>query len=745
MAGDQVSYESNEEESLGKTPQQWARYWSVEKEAADKRLRSWRKQGSQIVARYLDERAQAGDDTWTPSATRDSNGARLNLFHTNVQTLQSMLFGSTPQIEVAREHHDPDDDVARVAALMYQRILEADVASSGHDLATCLRAALQDRLLPGLGMARVRYEAEFTEIDTIDATEAGVEVVQMEQLVSEECRVEYTHWQDVLWGWARTWAEVPWLGYRSYMTKDEVRARFGDNVCDNLEYTNQKPSGVQDTTELDNKTQNNNVQKAEIWEFWCKKENSVYWWSSGAEYILDVQEDPLQLDGFYPSPMPLVANPTTSLFVPRADFILAQDLYNQVDELNTRIFIITRAVKVVGVYDKAATNSVGRMLKEGMENDLIPVDNWAMFAEKGGLQGTIEWFPVQEVVGVLQTLRQVLNDTVEQLYQISGMSDILRGGKTDQYTAAGTEQLKAKFGSIRVQALQDEFARFASDLDALKAEVVSKHFSPETILQQSNAQFLPQPDMPLVGPALQLMQSPEVKWRVTIRPESIAMVDYAQLKQERSEFLNAMATYIQSAQAAAKVMPGALPVLMEMLKWGMAGFKGSNYLEGIMDQAIEQAKDAEKQEQGQPSPEQQQQQMEMQRAQMEHQQEMQKIQMKSQADLQVLQAKAQMAMQQEQLDHQNAMEQEMTEHRNEMQKLRDEFMSDMQLVKQNLMADLETERAQSAYAIEEATVQHQYDMEEMGAQHATNMIEKHEDHRNATLETMQQNQQTDTD
>jgi hypothetical protein len=733
IAGDQESSEYKEDQ--GKTPQEWARYWTKEKDAAEKRLRKWRKQGTQIVQRYLDERANDDANRHMPGQM-----TRLNLFHTNVSTMQSMLFGSTPKIEVAREHHDPDDDVARVAGLMYQRILEADVSSSGHDLATCLKAALQDRLLPGLGMARVRYEAEFTEVDAIEATEEGVTVVKSEQLSSEECNVEYVHWQDTLWGWARTWTEVPWLGYRAWMCKDECIERFGEKVAQNLEYKNQKPSGIQDATELDNKDQNNNVQKAEIWEFWLKHEKKVFWWSPGAEYILDAEDDPLELEGFYPSPMPLVANPTTSLLVPRADFIMAQDLYNQVDELNTRISIITRAIKVVGVYDKAASNSVGRMLKEGTENDLIPVDNWAMFAEKGGLQGTIDWFPVQDVVGVLQTLRQILNDTVEQLYQVTGMSDILRGAQTDQYTAAGTEQLKAKFGSIRVQALQDEFARFASDLDGLKAEVVSKHFSPETILQQSNAMFLPAPDQDKIGPALQLMQSPEIRWRVNIRPESIAMVDYAQLKQERTEFLNAMATYIQSAQAAAREMPGATPVLLEMLKWGMAGFKGSNYLEGIMDQAIEMAKQAA--QQPKEDPQAQQAQMAMQQAQQEHQMEMQKIQAKAQADLAVQQAKTQAAMQQEQQDHQNKMQQEMTEHQNEMRKLQEEFIADLKLVEQNLMADLQTEQAQSAYAIEEETVRHQYEMEQLGADHATNMTEKVAD---AEMAARQQDRETDTD
>ena len=107
-----------------------------------------------------------------------------------------------------------------------------------------------------------------------------------------------------------------------------------------------------------------------------------------------------------------------------------------------------------------------------------------MFAEKGGLQGAINWFPVQDVVGVLQTLREVLNDTIAQLNQVTGMSDIMRGSAGGQYTAASSNQVAAKMGSINVQALQDEFARFASELEGLKAEVISKHYEPQSIIQQ---------------------------------------------------------------------------------------------------------------------------------------------------------------------------------------------------------------------------------------------------------------------
>ena len=425
-----------------KTPQQWQSYWESEMSEAEKRLRDFTKKGNDIVNRYLDKRKGDGGGY----VGSGDNPHKLNLFHSNISTLQAMLFGSVPKIDVAREHYDPNDDAARVAAMLYERILSVDCQNSGSDLPTVLKAALQDRLLPGLGFARVRYAYETETMPSMDPMTG--EVTEVEMVSDESAPIDYVHWQDLRWGWCRTWAEMPWLAMRSWLTKKEVKKRFGEQIADNLEYKQQLPGG--DKTNASESDQKSLHQKAEIWEIWFKAEKKVFWWSAGAEAILDAEDDPLGLSGFWPGPRPMIANQTTTLMIPTADFLLAQDLYNQADVLNTRISIITKAIKVVGVYDKSAGDSVGRMLKEGNENDLIPVDNWAMFMEKGGLQGSIQWFPVQEVVGVLQTLKQVLADTVAQINEITGMSEIMKGGAGGQYTAASSNQMAAKMGSINV-------------------------------------------------------------------------------------------------------------------------------------------------------------------------------------------------------------------------------------------------------------------------------------------------------
>jgi hypothetical protein len=687
-----------------RTPAGWAKFWEKELAAAQKRQRIFQRQGNGVVDRYRNTRG-AQDDQYlsdNPAGTLTS----LNLFWSNITTLQSMLYGQTPKIDVSREHHDPDDDIARVACVLFQRILQADVEASGEDFPTALKAALQDRLLPGLGVCRVTYELKTSTTTLADSDE------DLEQVDYENACVDYVHWQDLAWGWARTWSEIPWLGFRSYLTKAEATKRFSKQIADQLEYVNQLPSGDNEQGVATDSDYRNNVQKAEIWEFWHKKDKRVYYYSKGVDLILDSVADPLQLSGFWPTPRPMTANLTTSLYMPKADFCMAQDLYNEIDVLQIRISNITRAVKVVGVYDASAGDSVGRMLTEGLENQMIPVENWAMFSEKGGLDGAIQWFPVKDVVETLNTLITVRDQTIGLLHEVTGMSDILRGANTDQYTSDGTNQLKAKFGSIRVQCIQDEFARFASDLEAMKAEVISKHYRPESILRQSSAQFMPAPDKDKVLPAVQLMQSPDVKWRVNIRPESIAMVDYAQLKSERTEYLTAMATFIQSANSMVSAVPEALPLMLEFMKFGMVGFKGSDYMEGILDQAIDMAKKAPPKNEDDGKAQQQQ---------MLIQAEMQKIQAKSQADLQLIAAKQQAEVQKLQLDGQNDLRSIQAKAQADNQKILSDLQADLRVIAAKLDADLQVERAQSTFAIAEDQTVHTNTMQQIAAEHSSAM------------------------
>jgi len=609
--------------------------WQSEMNAAHSANKKWVKQGKRAVGKYLNDTHASTVDTF-----------KLNLFHSNIKTVKAMMFGKLPEITFSRTNEDYNDDPARVAGMMLERMLNADIGTPNDLYSQALRQNLEDRLLPGLGISRVRYEFDEEEVKVAPVIDQQTgrqlqPASTQTKITNERAPVDYVYWQDFCWSPARTWAEVRWIAFRTRMTRDQLIKRFGEKVGKQIPLTETK---IDSEAEKEDPKQDA-LMRAEVWEIWSKEDKDLYWWCKNFSSILDTKEDPLKLTGFFPIPEPMASNVSTTAYMPIPDFVMAQDLYNEIDVLETRISKITEAVRVVGVYDQSA-EGVKRMLVEGVENDLIPVDNWAMFAEKGGLQGTIDWMPIQEIAQTLTYLIERRNDAKALLYEVTGISDIMRGAQASSGgpVSATERALEARFASVRVQELQDQFAKYATDLIRLRAEIVSKHFQPESIVQQSNMQN--SPDQELIGPAIELIKGDQrLIWRIEVKPESVAMVDYAQLKEERTAYITALATFMQSSAPLVEMSPEAAPVLMEMLKWGLSGFKGSNEIEGVLDQAIKammQPKEGEQQEE--PSPEQikaqmeqAKQQHELQMKQMDHQFEQAKHQADAQAEQQTAQ------------------------------------------------------------------------------------------------------------
>lgn len=688
-------------EEFKPTPAGQYKYWNEELTASKKMLNSFHRQGTEVVQRFLGGNVRREDDNFS------SNIFRLNLFHSNITTLQSLMYSNLPSVTVMRANNDPKDDVGRVAANILERILTNDIQCNGEEYDTVLRADLQDRLIPGLGCSKVRYNCEVCE------DEMGMEYVE-----DETAPVEYVHWQDVCWGWSRTFKDIPWIGFRSYMKKDEVISRWGEDVAKALEYKKQTATDPQEDIEMDG--DDGPWQVAEIWEIWDRTKKQIVWYTKGYSKVLETKEDFLGLSGFFPCAPFLLANCTTTLYLPRSDFHMAQDLYNEIDELQTRISVITQAVKVVGVYD-AGSDEVGRMFEEGMDNDLIPVEKWAMLSEKGGLQGVIDWFPIRDVVETLGRLREVRDETIGLLQQVTGMSDIMRGELSGQYEGVGQSQMKAKFGSIRVQAMQDQFAKFVTDLMQIKGELICKHFEIERMAQLANVESMnDDPEMIMEG-LMMLKNWDQSKLRIEIKPESVAMVDFSQKQAERTQFLDTMSKYLQMSAPMMEAQPESTPFLLQMLQWGLAGFKGSKDIEGVLDKAIMQAeqKQAEDQQNPQPDPEQQKAEMEMQ---------------KVQATMQLEQFKAQSAMQLEQLKSQNKQIEIQGETQRDMMttqaaveadlaKISADMQADIQQIVTKAQVEMETEQVTSEINAQQQVAAVMAEIEKLGVQTALKIQE----------------------
>lgn len=587
---------------FSKTPGDTYRRWLIEITAAKDNQKPWWSLGEKVRKRYLDEGRE-----------ENSPRSRLNLFHSNVVTELSILYGSMPQADVSRRFNDADDDAARVGGEMLERILNTDIECDDDGFRSALRYAVEDWQIPGLGQARCRYEAEFEDgeetpakMDDETGEELAPAVPAVQKKSEEQVETDYVHWRDFLWSPARTWHEVRWVAFRAEMTRDACVERFGDKLG------SQVPLVQKRLTDGDDKeTPKEAWSRAEVWEIWCKEDKKVRWLAEGMLELLDTKDDPLGLEEFFPCPRPLIANATTAKFMPKPFFELAKNLYDEIDDLTYRIKRLEDMAKVAGAYD-ASTEELGRILEEAREGQLVPVKNWLAMSEKGGLQAAIAFLPLKEIVEAIEVLTTKRQEKIQLLFQVTGLSDIIRGQASARATAT-EQQIKAQFGSTRLQAKQDEVARFATDLQRIKSEIISKLYDVETIISQSNIERSetmvqppppPQPQMPGMPPAppapmgppqkipnrplieqgVQLIKDQFWQYRIDVKADTIALRDYAALKQDRMEVIQALSALMAQGVPLVQVAgPKALLFVVEAMRWAVAATKGSQQFEATLD------------------------------------------------------------------------------------------------------------------------------------------------------------------
>lgn len=629
----------------------WAKRWATEIEASRKWSAAYQASAAVSVERFLDKR----DERMPDGQTRpdDEKRSRVNLFWSNVVTQRALLYGRVPEVDVKRRYDDARDDEARVAGpVILERLLNTDIERSEDGFRSSLRHSLSDYLNVGLGFDRIRYVVELEDFEKPELADAkgrkapavkGKRKVRgPDGLPKEDVVTDYIHWRDMLWSPCRTFEGMRWWGFKTPMSRDEMKKRFGQDVAQKVSYALKLiNTGTQAGESNEDPRRQDPWQRCEVWEIWSKEEMKVFWWVEGYAECLDIRDDPYKLRGFWPFPEPLMANLTTEAFLPRSDYAMAQDLYNDINEQSSRIALLERALKVAGVYDQAC-GPLERLVTEGFDNVLIPVEKWPALQEKGGIAGAINWLPLDQIVLALEKLHAQRDATRQLLYEVTGQSDLMRGQAEDGSESGTAAAGKIRFGSVRMQHRQDEFAAFASRLQCLRAELIIKLFDDETIAHRANVDFTE--DGPEAArQAIEMLKREYPNYRVEVKPEAIAQQDFAALKNERMEVLTAIGGLAQSATAMTQVLgPAALPVFAELARWAVAGLRGAGSIEGVFDKALRQAEDAAKQMQAQgggqpPDPkvqaQQQKAQLDAQTAQLKSQLDSQKTQQELQADL----------------------------------------------------------------------------------------------------------------
>lgn len=450
---------------LENSPAGIVKRWKAELALADEDEKNYRKEGHEVYKLY--DGAEAKNNSF-------------NIVWSNTETLRPSVYNSTPEPDVRRRFRDPDP-IGKVASTVLERALSYTVDTDEFD--DTIQDAVLDALLPGRGITRIKYEPTLvTQTD-----EQGNPVVndageEQQELVDEKTIVEHVQWDDFRRGPGKRWKDVRWVAFRHDMSKDDLVDHFGDEIADKV------PLNDSDVTDesLDKEVKQV-FRTAEIWEIWDKDKREVLFiCKSYAEQPLLIEADPLSLMGFFPLPRPIYAIEKSTSLVPVPVYRLYKQQAKELDKVSGRINRVIDALKVRGAYSSVAPEA--ESILSAADNEMTPIKNVAEVAAMGGLDKAIWIMPVDKLITVLNGLYQARAEIKATIYEITGISDIIRGATNASETATA-QSLKSQWGSLRLQKLQKEVQRFVRDLMRLMADVIATRFQPETLASITQIQL----------------------------------------------------------------------------------------------------------------------------------------------------------------------------------------------------------------------------------------------------------------
>ncbi len=610
---DTASSAATRDDAKTKDNKDLVKLWLSALELADHEEKNWRERAQETINIYRNTDRLTGE---VMPATRELGSRRFNILHSNVETILPAIYNSTPIPDVRRRFAD-DDKLGKEVADLIERSLSYSI--DAYDFDDGMKHDIKDMELTGRGISRVRYVPYLSK-------EQGVQLSGKEpdeKVEYEEVVCEHVPWKHFRHGPARVWQDVPWVAFELFLTREEL-TKLAPKLGGKIEL---------DTTLAGadkNKSTGENIQevfkRARVWEIWDKNSRKVLFIApSYKEEPLKEVDDPLDLLNFFPTPKPLYAIETSDNLIPVIPYEIYRDQAEELERVSRRIMALIESIKSRGVYNGMVEEI--EKLANAEDNTLVPLQNPMQMANGAKLEDALAWWPIEPAVKALAQLVEHRQQIKEVIYEITGISDILRGENQASETATATN-VKQQWGSLRIQTKQGNIARYARDLFRLKAEIVTAKFSWQTItlmtglsyptkaeqeqaqaaVQQAQQQAPPQPGQPPQQPQIppqiqdilskpsredveQLLRNDATRnFRVDVESDSTIRADMTRNQQNMTEFLQGTAQFAQGMGPIVMTFKEMVPAVLEVYSAFARNFKLGKQAEDALDSVADKAR-----------------------------------------------------------------------------------------------------------------------------------------------------------
>lgn len=481
-------------------------------------------------------------------AFKNKSKQRFNILWSNVQIQKGAVYSNSPKAEVRRRTKDVNgQDAQKTAAQVVERALDYVVDSTNFD--TNYGRCVQDYLTTALGVPRVRYSPSFGP-KVIGEGEFRQEV---EAITDQKLWVEYMPWSSFRWMPCRSWEHCGWIAFEFSKPKDWVKEKYDLKAEDDLDVEN-------------------GHKEVKLIEIYDRKTKTIVTLCDQFKVPVEVREDKLGLQDFYPVPKVLMANLAEQL-TPKPDYeYYAQDA-EQLNRLTTRIDKLITAVKDVGFYDAYLKEL--QMLEKKPDGSMVPIqDLMEKLGDNPDLNRAIAKLPIEQTVAVIVSLRQEQEELKQQIYEVIGLSDIMRGASKATETAEA-QGIKAQFGSIRLSDKQKAVAFGVRDIFRIMAEIIGEHYQPDVLSLMTGIQ--------VDESVMQILRNDVLRnFSIDVETESTIARDEQAERGQRMEALKIMNDYLVNILPA--MSNGAIPfeVGKELLLMAVRGHKFVGNLEDVI-------------------------------------------------------------------------------------------------------------------------------------------------------------------
>lgn len=484
----------------------------------------------------------------------ETKADKQNIFWSSVETLKPFLYFKQPKSYIERKDKS-SDKVQNLACRILERALSWDLEQFDFD--SVIKYARNDFLLGGTGIVIERYRPSFGLVEEADGS-------SFELKIDEKVTTEYI---DPITFIADSdkigiWEDCTFVALKKYFSTSEVIENFGEDI---------KAFLINDGED---------TKSIEVYEIWDKKsEKLLYLSKSCPTRFLKVIDGGLGLSGFYPLPKPLFATLANDSIIPVPDYVQIKPLLDELDGVTTRMEKTMKAIKISGCYDNAFPELANILNKD---ITLVSISDFDRLKSAGGIKNIVDFMPIDQYITALQSLAQRREDIINAIYEITGVSDIMRGQSNANDTATAITK-KANFGTLRNQDRQNDMQRFIADIFKIKAEIICEHFDADKLLA-----FLPPKERitPEALAAVELLRTEKLRGMI-LGIESDVTFSESDSNAKNMDAIKTIHTLIGQAFDIVSKQPALLDLYRQMISSIVAGMSNARQYDSVLNSCFD--------------------------------------------------------------------------------------------------------------------------------------------------------------